>query len=232
MQDSTQNTTDNTVESNAHMDTNTERSASAEPEKLTKNEDIIAYLAKEYPNCFSLKGPAKPLKIGIFKDMVARLDDQAPVSRTGLRAALRRYTSSWRYLQSIKTDAIRVDLEGNEAGKIEKEHADYAAEQLKQSKQKFAERRKQKTQTDKKSGRAKVAGRVKTSNPANPSANKTKPQAKKRPPIEGNLSPGMQAYIRLGQSPVKCTIREVNGDDVVVETPTGMTVKTERKNLS
>lgn len=225
-----QDTTDNTAESNTHMDTNTQGQLPETPKKLNKSEEIIAFLAEKFPQCFSIKGAAKPLKIGIFKDVIGRLDEQSPISRTGLRAALRRYTSSWRYLQSVKTDAIRVDLDGNEAGTIEKEHADYAAEQLKQSKQKFAERRKKQNEGDKKNARAKVTSKRK---PANRSKTDSAPVVnKKHPPIEGNLTVGMQAYIRLGQSPVKCTIKEVNGDDVVVETMLGMTVKTERKNLS
>ena len=81
----------------------------SEPEKLTKSKDVIAYLAEQFPNCFSLKGDAKPLKIGIFEDLAKRLEDDEKVSKTRLRTALRHYTNSWRYLYSIKAGEARVD---------------------------------------------------------------------------------------------------------------------------
>ncbi|MCO6524034.1 MAG: hypothetical protein J6562_03295, partial [Candidatus Schmidhempelia sp.] len=65
------------------------------------SKDIIFYLATQFPQCFSVEGEAKQLKIGIFQDIVDRLDHDNLFSKVKLRAALRTYTLSWRYLHSI-----------------------------------------------------------------------------------------------------------------------------------
>ena len=70
--------------------------------QLTSSKDIINYLAQQFPNCFTLEGEAKPLKIGIFQDIIAHLENSEILSKTKLRIALRTYTMSWRYLYSIK----------------------------------------------------------------------------------------------------------------------------------
>lgn len=37
-------------------------------EKLKNSKEVIAYIAERFPQCFTLEGEAKPLKIGIFQD--------------------------------------------------------------------------------------------------------------------------------------------------------------------
>lgn len=103
-------------------------------EKLTNSKAVIAYIAEQFPNCFSVEGEAKPLKIGIFEDLAARLDGDTRVSKTQLRAALRQYTSSWRYLHGVKPGAVRVDLDGNACGELEEEHIEHARKALKKAK--------------------------------------------------------------------------------------------------
>ncbi len=71
-------------------------------EKLKNSKEIVAYLVEKFPACFIAEGEAKPLKIGIFQDLAERLADDARVSKTMLRSALRQYTSSWRYLHGLK----------------------------------------------------------------------------------------------------------------------------------
>ena len=63
-------------------------------EKLKNSKEIVAYLVEKFPACFIAEGEAKPLKIGIFQDLAARLADHERVSKTMLRSALRQYTSS------------------------------------------------------------------------------------------------------------------------------------------
>lgn len=104
-----------------------------ETEKFTSNKDIIAFLAEQFPACFSLKGEAKPLKIGIFDDLSQRLAEEPRISKTRLRSALRHYTSSWRYLRSMKPGKQRVDLDGNPCGELEQQHADHAKKALEES---------------------------------------------------------------------------------------------------
>ena len=104
-------------------------------EKFANSKEVIAFLAETFPNCFSTEGEARPLKIGIFQDLAARLENEERVSKTLLRSTLRHYTNSWRYLHSIKEGAYRVDLDGNQDAQIEQEHADHAKrKQLKSAK--------------------------------------------------------------------------------------------------
>ena len=95
-------------------------------EKLKNSKEVIAYVAECFPKCFTLEGEAKPLKIGIFQDLAERLNEDEKVSKTQLRAALRQYTSSWRYLHGVKAGADRVDLDGNACGTLEEEHVEHA----------------------------------------------------------------------------------------------------------
>ena len=114
-------------------------------EKLTTSKQVVAYLAERFPLCFTLEGEAKPLKIGIFQDLTDRLADDVRVSKTQLRAALRLYTSSWRYLYGVKENASRIDLDGTENGIVDAEHVEHAKAALLESKARVAERRKQNT---------------------------------------------------------------------------------------
>ncbi|WP_063656709.1 RNA chaperone ProQ [Candidatus Arsenophonus triatominarum] len=98
--------------------------------KLNSSKEIIAFLAKRFPQCFIAEGKARPLKIGIFQDIVARLTEEDGISKTQLRSALRMYTSSWRYLYGVKEGAKRVDLDGNDCGDLKSEHVEYARQQL------------------------------------------------------------------------------------------------------
>lgn len=70
--------------------------------KLNSSKEVIAFLAERFPHCFSAEGEARPLKIGIFQDLVERVGGEMNLSKTQLRSALRLYTSSWRYLYGVK----------------------------------------------------------------------------------------------------------------------------------
>ncbi|WP_033137313.1 RNA chaperone ProQ, partial [Aeromonas finlandensis] len=111
-------------------------------EKLKNSKEIVAYLVEKFPACFVAEGEAKPLKIGIFQDLAERLADDARVSKTMLRSALRQYTSSWRYLHGLKAGQARVDLDGNPGELLTEEHIEHAKQALKESKERvFASRR-------------------------------------------------------------------------------------------
>ncbi len=75
--------------------------------KLNSSKEVIAFLAERFPHCFSAEGEARPLKIGIFQDLVERVGGEMNLSKTQLRSALRLYTSSWRYLYGVKPGATR-----------------------------------------------------------------------------------------------------------------------------
>lgn len=102
--------------------------------KLNSSKEVIAFLAERFPQCFSAEGEARPLKIGIFQDLVARVEGEMSLSKTQLRSALRLYTSSWRYLYGIKLGATRVDLDGNPCGELDEQHVEHARKQLEEAK--------------------------------------------------------------------------------------------------
>jgi ProP effector len=115
-----------------------------EQEKLSNQKETLAFLCSKYPKCFFLEGAVKPLKIGIFQDLAKELEDENVVSKRMLRLSLRHYTSGWRYLSAIKTGVARIDLSGGEGEAVAEQHAQHAAEQLKESKQKAAKDREEK----------------------------------------------------------------------------------------
>ncbi|CAL1329185.1 RNA chaperone ProQ [Candidatus Providencia siddallii] len=94
------------------------------------NKEIISFLTKRFPYCFIEKGRVRPLKIGIFKDIIKCLSEEDNISKTKLRSALRSYTSSQRYLYSIKAGVKRIDLDGKDSCELEKEHIIYARKRL------------------------------------------------------------------------------------------------------
>jgi ProP effector len=73
----------------------------------------IAQLVELHPNCF--RQPRQPLKIGIHNDVIGRQMELQP----GLIvSALRTYTRSVGYLETLKAGAARIDLEGNPVGTV------------------------------------------------------------------------------------------------------------------
>lgn len=200
------------------------------PQKITDSKAVIALLAELFPDCFSTKGPAKPLKIGIFQDLVTRLENDERVSKTTLRSTLRHYTNSWRYLEALKENAHRVDLDGVEGDVIDKEHADFAASQLETSKAKVA--------ASKKNTPKKKAATNKTFK-NKPSVNKlTTQQAKKSAPkpvavklSETDLKAGTAVSVKVGKSPMPAVIKDIQKDGIQVQLNTGMVVKVSQDQL-
>ncbi len=210
--------------------------------KRTSTKEIIAYLAEKFPACFSIEGPAKPLKIGIFQDLAERLTDDETVSKTRLRQALRHYTSSWRYLKSVKLGSIRVDVDGNDAAEIDQAQADYAAKTLKESQEKFGNKKTndnkaKKQYNDRKSS---VSSKEKADQKAKFKAVKSsKPSKPSKPKVEAKLTQaaaeaivvGKKVKVQLSNSPMNAIITEVSGKDVSVQLDSGMVVKTQAKNI-
>jgi ProP effector len=73
----------------------------------------IAQLAELYPNCF--RQPRQPLKIGIHNDVIARHPELRP---SLIASALKTYTRSLGYLETLKAGSARIDLEGNPVGTV------------------------------------------------------------------------------------------------------------------
>lgn len=205
--------------------------------KLSNSKEVIVYLAQKFPLCFIAEGEAKPLKIGIFQDLVQRLDDDTTVSKTQLRSALRLYTTSWRYLHGVKVGAERVDLDGNSCGVLEQEHVDFARKQLEDAKAKIQAQKKEQNKTEKPKKR-----------PAKPVAAKaetkvSKPAQKKTVKVVkesvtqlsdsqiAELKAGQKVKVRLGQNAMDATLLEINKEGVRVQLTSGMSMSVRPEHL-
>lgn len=213
-------------------------------EKLANSKQVIAYIAERFPKCFTLEGEARPLKIGIFQDLAERLADDPKVSKTQLRAALRQYTSSWRYLYGVKAGAVRVDLDGNDCGELEQEHIDHAQTALAESKARAAERRKeQAAKNGDKKGDAKAKKAPKsnksTANPSKPRPAKSKNTKLDKKPAEPrrelkaeDIVVGKDVNVNMGNGNMPATIVELNKDEVRVRLGNGLTMLVKAEHLS
>ncbi|MFH4666672.1 RNA chaperone ProQ [Vibrio cidicii] len=204
-------------------------------EKLKNSKEVIAYIAECFPNCFTLEGEAKPLKIGIFQDLADRLSDDEKVSKTQLRAALRQYTSSWRYLHGIKAGATRVDLDGNACGVLEEEHVEHAKATLAESKAKVQARRKEQAQKAREESKADKPKAKK----APQQRRNNKPQAQKpaEKPVEtralnaDEYIVGKSVNVNMGKGNMAATIVEINKDDVRVQLANGLQMVVKAEHL-
>ncbi|AQM19616.1 MULTISPECIES: RNA chaperone ProQ [Vibrio] len=203
-------------------------------EKLKNSKEVIAYIAECFPKCFTLEGEAKPLKIGIFQDLAERLNEDSKVSKTQLRAALRQYTSSWRYLHGVKLGATRVDLDGNPCGELEEEHVEHAQAALAESKARVQARRKEQGQ------KAREEAKAKQPKAKKPQAQARRPQAKapkSEKPVEtralnaDEMITGKQVNVNMGKGNMAATIVEVNKEDVRVQLVNGLQMVVKAEHL-
>ncbi len=210
-------------------------------EKLTDTNAILAYLYETFPLCFIAEGETKPLKIGLFQDLAERLADDSKVSKTQLRIALRRYTSSWRYLKSVKAGAQRVDLDGNECGELEQEHVDHAQATLKESQEKAKAKRIAKAEANKAEAKPNKAAKAdkksfkKITSKRKPAAeNVAKPQVDVEsltPAVLTDLKPNQKVNVKLGKSPVSGVVMDIKKEDVQVQLDSGLTVKVKVEHI-
>ncbi|MGC9421503.1 MULTISPECIES: RNA chaperone ProQ [Vibrio] len=199
-------------------------------EKLKNSKEVIAYIAECFPKCFTLEGEAKPLKIGIFQDLAERLNDDPKVSKTQLRAALRQYTSSWRYLHGVKAGAVRIDLDGNACGELEEQHIEHAQTALAESKARVDARRKEQAKKAREEAKAKPkAKKPQARRPQGSAAKNEKKPVETRALQSDELSVGKQVNVNMGKGNMAATIVEINKEDVRVQLGNGlqMVVKTE-----
>ncbi len=200
-------------------------------EKLKNSKEVIAYVAECFPKCFTLEGEAKPLKIGIFQDLATRLSEDPKVSKTQLRAALRQYTSSWRYLHGVKPGAIRVDLDGNEAGALEEEHIEHAKTALAESKAKVQARRKEKAEKSREEGKAKAKANKAQARKAKPKPQNSKVAEPSRPLNDDDMIIGNSVNVNMGKGNTAATIVEINKDDVRVQLNNGLQMVVKAEHL-
>jgi len=201
-------------------------------EKLTDTNAILAYLYETFPLCFIAEGETKPLKIGLFQDLAERLADDSKVSKTQLRIALRRYTSSWRYLKGLKSGAQRLDLDGQPCGELEQEHIEHAQATLKESQNKAKVKRVARAAAAHAEAQAK-APKKPTRKPnvkrAKPSVSKPvvepAPEVQLIPAVLSELKQNQRVNVKLGKVPVAGVILDIKKRDVQVQLDSGLTVK-------
>ncbi|MBF9000460.1 RNA chaperone ProQ [Vibrio nitrifigilis] len=201
-------------------------------EKLKNSKEVIAYIAECFPKCFTLEGEAKPLKIGIFQDLAERLSDDAKVSKTQLRAALRQYTSSWRYLHGVKPGAVRVDLDGNDCGELEEQHIEHAQTALAESKARVDARRKERNKKAREEGKAKkTAKKPQTRRPQSKAPKADKKPVETRALNSDEATIGKQVNVNMGKGNMAATIVEINKEDVRVQLVNGLQMVVKMEHL-
>jgi len=227
--------------------------------KLNSSKEVIAFLAERFPLCFSAEGEARPLKIGIFQDLVSRVEGELSLSKTQLRSALRLYTSSWRYLHGIKAGAIRVDLDGNPCGELDEQHVEHARVQLEEAKARVQAKRAE--QQAKKREAASAAGiteeaprrkrkpqpatarrqegaerKARSEKPAHKPAEKPAekaPDEERRAPVTdiSVLQVGQALKVKAGNNAMDATVLEITKDGVRVQLTSGMAMIVRAEHL-
>ncbi|WP_213716102.1 RNA chaperone ProQ [Cedecea lapagei] len=220
--------------------------------KLNSSKEVIAFLAERFPQCFSAEGEARPLKIGIFQDLVSRVEGEMSLSKTQLRSALRLYTSSWRYLYGIKAGATRVDLDGNPCGELDEQHVEHARQQLDEAKARVqaqrAEQQAKKREAAAAAGvteeaprrerkpRPAAAPRRKEGGERKPRAEKPAPKApreERRTPVTdiSALQVGQAIKVKAGNNAMDATVLEITKDGVRVQLTSGMAMIVRAEHL-
>ena len=83
-----------------------------------KNRRRVNRLIELWPELFSLESP-KPLKVGIFEDLIQDIAVRALAFGSGaLRAALASYAHSPRYYRALIAGGARYDLKGQPCGEV------------------------------------------------------------------------------------------------------------------
>jgi ProP effector len=103
--------------------------------------DTIVALAELFPACFSVfQGRRKPLKVGIYDDVIAALG--GAITDKEARLALAIYCGNHGYLRACaKAGTPRIDLAGNAVGAVDADAAKHARHRLGQQKAQHERRR-------------------------------------------------------------------------------------------
>lgn len=223
--------------------------------KLNSTKEVIAFLAERFPQCFSAEGEARPLKIGIFQDLVDRVQGEMNLSKTQLRSALRLYTSSWRYLYGIKVGATRVDLDGNACGLLDEQHVEHARKQLEEAKARVQAQREQQQAKKREAGEDTAPRRPRKpvrkpaaegeqprkvrSKPERPQAERNSSAAKEETQTSSSkpvtdtsaLQVGQSIKVTAGKSAMDATILEISKDGVRVQLANGLAMIVRAEHL-
>jgi len=222
--------------------------------KLNSSKEVIAFLAERFPLCFTAEGEARPLKFGIFADLVERVQGEENLSKTQLRSALRLYTSSWRYLYGVKVGAERVDLDGNSCGVLEEQHVEHARKQLEEAKARVQAQRAEQQAKRREAGEtteprrprpaAKKPAPRRENAPAAVAGQENRKPRTPRPPREEKREPrqvpvtdisklqiGQEIKVRAGKSAMDATVLEIAKDGVRVQLSSGLAMIVRAEHL-
>lgn len=212
--------------------------------KLNSNKEVIAFLAERFPLCFTAEGEARPLKIGIFQDLVERVQGEDNISKTQLRSALCLYTSSWRYLYGIKLGAQRVDLDGNPCGELETQHVEHARKQLEEAKARVQLQRAAQQAKKRENGEAVAPRRPAKSDavtPRKPRPKQERPASAPRQPAPvvktvpvtdiSTLQIGQAIKVKVGKNPMDATVMEIAKEGARVQLSSGMALIVRAEHL-
>lgn len=249
--------TDVTMNVNEAVVDSGKETAESKKEKYAKkvelNKSILQFLSEKFPACFDKDNIVKPLKLGIFQDIVDNAEVSAAYSKTNIRAALRYYTMSWRYLDAVAKGGERVDLHGQAAGQVDEQQMIHAQEQLVEAKAKVKARQdKNKSSQDAQKKKRFTPPSPTFKKKASPKTNsngskpKTQKNLEKAPPtnasssskftpkpiLASELTLGKEVNVLIGQSYSKAQLLEINKDNVRVILPTGLTLNVKIDNLS
>jgi sRNA-binding protein len=109
------------------------------PQWLEQAQYGVELLKAYFPLCFKEVREIQPLKIGIKQDLVIRLstlNDIVVGDKACMVNSLAYYVNSPSYHKSVVVGAMRIDLDGNNAGAVTIEEANYSQERRKTKLQK------------------------------------------------------------------------------------------------
>lgn len=90
--------------------------------------DTLQLLCERFPKTFDMDA-RRPLKVGIYNDLLFALRDTA-ISHRSLKQAIKTYTDSTDYQRTIVTGAARIDLTGAAVGIVIAKAEAYAGKRL------------------------------------------------------------------------------------------------------
>lgn len=95
-----------------------------------KRRDARALLEGFWPAAFNFSKP-RPLKLGIFEDMVADAQERGlPFDAMMLKVAMKSYTSRYVYQKALSSIVERTGLDGSPCGEVSAEQREYAKIQI------------------------------------------------------------------------------------------------------
>lgn len=147
--------------------------------KLNSSKEVIAFLAERFPLCFSAEGEARPLKIGIFQDLVERVQGKRISAKRNCVLPCACTPQAGVTCTASKL-ARSASTDGNPCGELEQQHVDHARQQLEEAKARVQAQR-----AEQNAKKREAAGEAADAAPRRPRPAGKKPAARR----EGGAAP-------------------------------------------